>query len=333
MKPIISVIMPVYNGQKYVGEAIESILSQTYKNFEFIIIDDGSNDGTTDILKHYHKNDKRIIILQNQENKGVAYSRNKGIATAQGKYIAVMDSDDISVDTRFDLEIDFLETHPEIGAVGSNYRKITMNGDLTDFQTSYSLSPGINRWRLFFANQHCHPATMIRRDLFERFRVKYDENIQYAVDYDLWFQINEVSKIANIPNILHYLRSHKNSLTKSNPQKVQASDAAIIMNYVRKHTNLNFPDRLGIGMKYSKKIAKLEDARQISQIILKLYQQTKRWDISNNDQKYIRRSVSAKLRAIWHSQNNHPALLLYVLYSFILFPEALIKKFSGNDNS
>lgn len=325
---MISVILAVFNGEKYVSQAIESILSQTYRDLELIMICDGSTDSTMEILDHYQKKDPRVILLQNDKNMGVAYSRNKGIAVARGKYIAVMDSDDVSVSDRLEIEKTYLDLHPELGAVASNYQKMTSDGILTKFQTSYSLLPGINRWRLYFANQHCHPSSMMRRSLFSEKGIRYDESIRYAVDYDLWFQINEVSKINNLPNVLHYLRSHDNKLTHKNHEKVQESDAAIIMKYVRRHTNLQVPDRLGFGMKYSKKVGSLADAKVIAKIIIKLYQYSKKWDLQPQEQDYIRMSASSKLRSIFRFQRKHPTLLFYYLYSFFLFPGVIKIKYS-----
>jgi len=317
---LISVIMPVFNTEKYVGQAINSILAQTYKDFELIIIDDGSTDDTLSILHAYRNMDERIIILENGTNKGVAFSRNRGLERAKGEYIAVMDSDDISLPMRFEVEIAYLKAHPELGALGSNFQIITSDGELTDFKTSYSLSPGINRWRMFFANQHCHPTTLICSSLFTKNGIKYDESIRCSEDYDLWFQINEISKIGNIPEILLYVRKNDTSYTSINHEIVQQSDVLIIMKYIRKYLNLNLDDHLGFGMKYSDQIQSVQDAIQISKIVVLLSRFSRIWNLTNEDKKYIKRSASSKLRAIWHSQKKNIFLLPYVIYSLILYP-------------
>lgn len=119
--PQISVIMSVYNGEKYLREAIDSILNQTFTHFEFIIVNDGSTDKSLNIIKSY--NGSRIILVQ-QENKGLAAALNEGIKIAKGKYIAMMDADDISLPTRLEKQIQFMEAHPEYVAIGSWANKI-----------------------------------------------------------------------------------------------------------------------------------------------------------------------------------------------------------------
>ena len=116
--PLISVLMPVYNSEKYVAEAIESILCQTYKDFEFIIINDASTDSSLKIIAKYAKQDKRIKLINNKKNVKISASLNKGLSIAKGKYIARMDSDDISLPSRFELQTKFLADNPAVGIVG-----------------------------------------------------------------------------------------------------------------------------------------------------------------------------------------------------------------------
>ena len=122
MNQKITVFMPVYNTEKYLRESIDSILKQTYKNFEFIIIDDGSTDSCGDIIKSYK--DKRIVFFRNEENRGLSYTRNKGICLATGKFIAFMDSDDICKIDRLAVQVKFLEENPEYQIVASNADKL-----------------------------------------------------------------------------------------------------------------------------------------------------------------------------------------------------------------
>ena len=115
--PLVSVVMPVYNRERLVGRAIESILNQTYKNFEFIIVEDGSTDGTPRVLQNYARKDARIKILSNQQNQGIPFSRQRGLDAAKGKYVAIMDSDDYSVPQRLEKTVAFMEDYPDITAV------------------------------------------------------------------------------------------------------------------------------------------------------------------------------------------------------------------------
>ncbi|TXJ00169.1 MAG: glycosyltransferase family 2 protein [Neisseriales bacterium] len=117
--PIISVVMPVYNAEKYITEAVESILNQTYSDFEFIIIDDCSTDSSYQILQKYAEKDKRIRIFRNDTNRKQAYTKNFAIKLAKGKFIAFMDADDISLPARFTKQVTFMESHPDIGVCGT----------------------------------------------------------------------------------------------------------------------------------------------------------------------------------------------------------------------
>ena len=116
--PLVSVIMPVYNGEKYLAEAIDSILGQSFTDFEFLIVDDGSQDNSAEIIRSYEKRDRRIRFIQLERNMGAAAARNRGIAAATGKFITMMDCDDISLPERLQKQVDFMQSNPEIGAVG-----------------------------------------------------------------------------------------------------------------------------------------------------------------------------------------------------------------------
>ncbi|MDG0794591.1 glycosyltransferase family 2 protein [Cohnella ginsengisoli] len=143
--PDVSVVMAVYNGQQYVEESINSILSQSYSNFEFIIVDDGSNDLTSQILLDAQSKDKRIFLITNETNKGISYSLNSAIAISRGEYIARMDSDDIAISNRLELQLEFLRKHSECVIVGG---KIEVIGD-----SAHTVE--INQFSDWY-NQHSH---------------------------------------------------------------------------------------------------------------------------------------------------------------------------------
>src|SRR5688500_15226048 len=123
-KPAISVVMSAYNSDKYIAKAIESILNQTFKDFEFIIINDGSKDESLKIIKRYGKKDKRIVLIDNKKNLGLIKSLNKGLKIAKGKYIARMDSDDIAMPQRFKIQLDYLDKNRNIFLVGTSFEQI-----------------------------------------------------------------------------------------------------------------------------------------------------------------------------------------------------------------
>jgi glycosyltransferase involved in cell wall biosynthesis len=203
MSPKVSVVMPVYNAEEYLVEAIESILNQAFTDFEFIVIDDGSTDSSADILRQYEVKDKRICAII-RENRGQSITLNEGIYQATGQYIAIMHADDISLPTRLDEQISFMDIHPEYGIVGTWVRMVgTANEILRHPVNNDSIA-----CRLLF---HCvlvHPSVMIRREHFLESGLSYDADFITAQDYDLWARAAAAFPIANIPKILIHYRIH-----------------------------------------------------------------------------------------------------------------------------
>ena len=204
MPPEVSVVMSVYNGEKYLGEAVQSILNQTFKDFEFIIVDDGSTDHSLEIIQQYAQNDNRIRIVINEENMGLSGSLNKGIELAQGEYIARMDADDISLPERFARQASFMESHPEIGICGTWVMNIGKHAG-----TSWKLptEDATIRCQLLFNVPLVHPSVMMRRCLFSDLKQRYPDHA-YAQDYALWSQASMCTKFSNIPEVLFSYRHH-----------------------------------------------------------------------------------------------------------------------------
>lgn len=209
--PKISVIMPVYNGIPFLSEAIESILKQTYKDFELIIIDDHSVDDSVRIIQNYAKLDTRIHLIKNDQNIGVTRSLNKAIRMAQGEFIARMDADDVSLPERFIKQVEFLETHAHIGIVGANCQLINEVGK-TDIIFNYPNTDLEIHWRLLLNNAFCHPCVMFRSSILQN--GAYKEEIKYSQDYELWSRLLQNTQGANLNSILLlYRRMDKNIST------------------------------------------------------------------------------------------------------------------------
>ncbi len=199
--PMVSVVMSVYNDEPYVAEAVRSILGQTFRNFEFIIINDGSTDQTGEILASFH--DERIRLL-NQDNRGLTFSLNRGLSLARGQFIARMDGDDISLPERFARELAFLDENPEIGLVGTFAYRIDIRGRRVDIYR-YPTTPAAIRDNLRSDCPFCHTSVMFRRACIEKVG-PYRERIGPAEDLDLWLRINEYFDAANLPEALHSFR-------------------------------------------------------------------------------------------------------------------------------
>lgn len=209
---MISVIMSVYNTkEEWLREAIESILNQTFSDFEFIIISDCPTDGSEAVVCEYAKKDSRIKVLQNDENIGLTKSLNKGLMVAKGKYIARMDADDISVSNRFEKQVAYLDAHPDTVAVGSRC------------YLSQTHKPTINDWtadqevlaiRMMFANAGLpHPSAMIRHSVLKEHDVRYTESIKKSQDYKLWTDLLPYGKLMILPDILLIYREHDQQIS------------------------------------------------------------------------------------------------------------------------
>lgn len=185
----ISIIMGIYkmiNKRSIVELSINSILNQTYKDFEFIICDDGSNDGTYEMVQDLIKNDKRVILIKNDENKGLAYSLNHCLSIAKGKYIARMDADDISMPDRLEKQIGFLNEHLEYAMVGCNLLLINDKG----IWGKRILAKKPTKKSFLFTSPYCHPAIVMRKEVLDKVNnYKVEKITRRAEDYDLFMRI------------------------------------------------------------------------------------------------------------------------------------------------
>jgi len=207
--PLVSVIMPVYNGAKYIDEAIESILSQTFSDFEFIIIDDGSTDDTIQHIKRF--NDHRMLLLKNEHNMGITQSLNRGLESAKGEYICRMDADDISLANRLEKQVSFLQKYSSIVLVGSSADQIDDKGIIVG-EELMPLSPAeINRIK-FIHNPFIHGSVMFRKSLLVEFG-GYDVRWKYNEDYDLWLRFTSRYLAMNMSDKLLRRRIHQSNIT------------------------------------------------------------------------------------------------------------------------
>jgi hypothetical protein len=201
--PLVSVIMPVYNGEKFLKDAIDSILGQTFSDFELLIINDGSKDNSAKIINSY--SDSRIRFLENSFNLGLAGARNRGIKEAQGKYIALLDCDDISLPTRLEKQVKVLENDHSIGLCGTWVK--TFGGNSTS-EWCYPINPDYLRCRMIFDNPFTTSSVMVRRRPLLSLDKYFDLEFTQAEDYELWERLSKVSRISNIPEILTLYRFH-----------------------------------------------------------------------------------------------------------------------------
>ena len=235
----VSILMSVYNGGKFLGDAIESMLSQGFKDFEFIIINDGSIDDSLKIINSYH--DERIRLVDNGGNIGLVNSLNKGLELAKGEYIVRMDCDDISCSNRLSSQVKFMNKHKMVGASGSYY-DLMFRGKhaVADFPLN---NEEISCY-LIFNSPMAHPSVIIRRQTILERKLSYRSEFVHAEDYDLWSRISENAELSNIPEVLLNYRVHEGQITE-NPNLVVAKRLSLDKIRLRhlKRIDMNPDDR------------------------------------------------------------------------------------------
>jgi len=213
--PRISVIMPAYNAEPYVTHAIKSILQQTFRNFEFIVINDGSTDRTADLIAAF--NDQRIRLICNDRNLGLVVVRNLGMSLAIGEYVALMDADDVAFPDRLLKQFMFMENNPDFAMVGANMEMIDESGRLIS-AIKYPAPPEKIPSMLFFGNYFTQSSIMIRRNCLPS--VPY-RNFPGVEDYDLWLRIAARGKVWNLQETLVQYRIHKAGISMRNEAEIE----------------------------------------------------------------------------------------------------------------
>lgn len=209
--PKISVVMPAYNAEKYIAEAIESILNQTYRDFEFIIINDGSTDKTEEIILSY--TDDRIVYLKNEKNMGIVYTLNRGLDIAKGEYIARMDADDISLPERFKTQVQFMDKNTDIAVLGTAINIFGENIESSIFANSSN--PKKAKAELFLSSSLTHPTVFIRKSILHKYALHYEEEFAGMEDFRLWWKITGCGDIMSLEVPLLNYRKHSTQITAS----------------------------------------------------------------------------------------------------------------------
>jgi glycosyltransferase involved in cell wall biosynthesis len=241
VSPSVSVLMPCYNAEKYLAEALASILNQTYTDFEVIAIDDCSSDRTPEILRHFSEQDKRVKVYRNSENLKLIKTLNRGVTLCSGKYIARMDSDDIALPERLEKEVAFLDEHADYGIVSCQFS--------TFRDGSAKLYPYQNPTKfeelqayLLFKSGICHPASMIRKTVFTELGLRFEEQYLHVEDYALWSKALYLTKLGNVggkPLLLY--RVHKSQVS-SLYEALQTHNKREVFKIHCQHLNLDESD-------------------------------------------------------------------------------------------
>ncbi|MBJ2126446.1 glycosyltransferase [Flavobacterium sp. IB48] len=211
-KPLVTVVLPCYNAELYVEEAVRSIINQTYSNLEILLLDDCSTDGTSSILSMLAEEDKRVRIIRNEENLKLIKTLNKGIDEAKGSFIARMDADDISLPERIEKQIDYMISHPEVDLCGTNYSIIDGEGNEIQRKVIIPLNSEEIARALLFTCPIGHPTVLFRKEKIQNLG-KYDEKMINIEDYELWLRISLNGQIVNLPEPLLKYRWHGENIS------------------------------------------------------------------------------------------------------------------------
>lgn len=205
-QPRISVITTVHNGERFLAEALDSILSQTFADFEYLVVDDLSTDGSPGILQRYAERDDRIVLLRTEAQINHSNAINTALKRAQGEFVAILDADDVAQPSRLERQVAFLEAKPEVGAAGTYAQQIDEEGRVGQV-LSYPTTCQMARWDILFATPILHSAAMMRRSLLVEIG-GYSVQWRYANDYSLWAELIKHTGIASLPEVLVSYRRH-----------------------------------------------------------------------------------------------------------------------------
>ena len=279
--PKVSVILSVYNGESFLAQAIESILKQTFADFELIIIDDGSRDKTRDIVNSFK--DERIVLITNEKNLGLIRSLNKGIAAARGEFIARMDADDISDPERFGKQIVFLEKNPDIGVLGTAVRHTDAKGrDISVLVQP--LSHGGILWKMCFECAIIHPTVMMRRNIFQA--------------GEGWMRLAKRTRFANLPDVLHMHRLHSASIGNTQSKTQYELSLPLREGFLKNMFNITISANVNIWFSYNEIKLLPSEIKEGLSILFDIYEHFVTNGFSDNYSKdfiredFIRRSSS-----------------------------------------
>ena len=310
--PELSVFITSYNSELYIREAINSILNQTYTDYELIIIDNASTDKTVSIIKSYM--DNRIHLVSHSQNIGIVGSRNQALDMAKGTFITFLDSDDIAHPQKFEKQLAFLKNNPEFGMVGSSV--ILINGKGTE----------TGRWKLnsragtipaimLFHNYFVNSAVMFRKALVKDF--KYPEDLIIGEDYILWFNLLQISKGINLPEYLTSYRQHSHSLIQCNAEKKEAYDKKVYKHIFQK-IGLQPTDEeyeIHISLKNDVPVNSMMQMRKTFAWLHKILKYSQNSSFIDK-KKSPRVSMNRWLKVCYKSRNK-PGLLIYGVYKIL----------------
>lgn len=240
--PRVTVLTTVYNGARYLEETIESVLAQSWADFEYIVVDDGSTDSTPALLEKWAARDPRLVVIRNETNRGIPASANRGLAAARGEYVARLDADDVSEPDRLRIQVEVLDSRPDVAMVSMNYYLMRQDGLLLR-KTNHHAPPEVIEYLLHFGNAvGGHSQVMYRRSAVMQVG-GYDEACPVALDYDLWTRLVRVGRIVILPSVGMRYRIHSESISVRSGTRQRAVAASITRRMLTGYLGREISDR------------------------------------------------------------------------------------------
>jgi len=290
--------MPVYNGDRFIGEAMDSVLNQTLTDFELIVVDDGSKDRTPEILETYADRDARVRVHTVSPNAGAIAARNTGTQLSRAEFIAVMDADDISLPTRLEKQAAYLEEHPFVGVVGTNV-KLLDGGQSPKPIRTYPSQPALAAWSMAFFNSVAHPTVMIRREVLQKTN-GYDPVCKGgSEDYDLFSRASSFTGVSNVPEVLLLYRKWEGNMTRTAWEAQEADANRIAGNVAARWLGERLPEALvgqlrGLATdRYPKTAA---DLKSVGDAVARLHDAfVRQTALTSEDKRLVARDAGVKL--------------------------------------
>lgn len=269
--------MPFYNSRLYLEEAVRSILSQTFTDFELILIDDGSTDGSADIVTSIH--DKRIKLVKNPKNMGLIATLNKGLDLAIGKYIARMDADDIALPERLKIQLEFLENNPQVIVCGTQIRYFgTVNSNSKLYEKDEEIKSS-----LIFGSCFAHPTVMMRTEVLRKNNLYYENNHLHLEDYDLWLRMRNYGEYANINTVLLNYRIGEQNITQINKDSREKRMKSIYADVLRSLNIDGSEDNCNLLYELSFNSKKIKNFKKLARFKNMLIQQNEAKNFYNHE--------------------------------------------------
>lgn len=330
-EPLVSVILPVYNSDKYLSESINSILNQTYKNFELIVVNDGSIDTSGNIILSFK--DSRIIYLKNDSNRGIAFSTNRAFDIAKGKYIAGADSDDIYLENRLEVQLNFMEENSDIDISGAGY--IAFGANEYQFSASYNNEQirSYFLWGMLIAN----PCFMIKRSFLDKHNLRYNESIYASQDYEFYERIasSTQAKFSVIKNVLFKYRIHENNISTKCRSIAKATSFLVRERQLKKLLDADFKREflLFLELTYSGAINNFSEVVSCLKLLFDIKKANSEKSIypikdfnANIKQKYFMIGKRAIFIARCHKFTTRQMMLLPLILMFYFLKIAVFRK-------